>query len=117
VRPATTLVVIAATITGANFFTERYLLTGRGGPAGASVSPVLLMYIQGIEQGKAGYAAAIGVLLAIGVMVVSLVNRRQANPFGAMLAGAVVLTIPAVALFLVFQKRFQASNLGSGIKG
>ena len=75
VRPTTTLVVIAATITGANFFTEPYLLTGRGGPNGASVSPVLLMYIQGIEQGKAGYAAAIGVLLAIGVMVVSLVNR------------------------------------------
>jgi multiple sugar transport system permease protein len=75
VRPTTTLVVIAATITGANFFTEPYLLTGRGGPNGASVSPVLLMYTQGIEQGKAGYAAAIGVLLAIGVMVVSLLNR------------------------------------------
>ena len=75
VRPTTTLVVIAATITGANFFTEPYLLTGRGGPAGASVSPVLLIYTQGIEQGKAGYAAAIGVLLALGVMVVSLVNR------------------------------------------
>ena len=75
VRPATTLVVIAATITGANFFTEPYLLTGRGGPAGASVSPVLLIYTNGIEQGKAGYAAAIGVLLAIIVMVVSLVNR------------------------------------------
>ena len=75
VRPTTTLVVIAATITGANFFTEPYLLTGRGGPAGASVSPVLLMYIEGIEQGHAGYAAAIGVLLAIGVMVVSLINR------------------------------------------
>ena len=75
VRPTTTLVVIAATITGANFFTEPYLLTGRGGPAGASVSPVLLMYTQGIEQGHAGYAAAIGVLLAIGVIAVSLVNR------------------------------------------
>jgi multiple sugar transport system permease protein len=75
VRPTTTLVVIAATITGANFFTEPYLLTGRGGPAGASVSPVLLMYMEGIEQGHAGYAAAIGVLLAIGVMVVSLINR------------------------------------------
>jgi multiple sugar transport system permease protein len=75
VRPATTLVVIAATITGANFFTEPYLLTGRGGPNGASVSPVLLMYTEGIEQGHAGYAAAIGVLLAIGVMAVSLVNR------------------------------------------
>ena len=75
VRPTTTLVVIAATITGANFFTEPYLLTGRGGPNGASVSPVLLMYTEGIEQGHAGYAAAIGVLLAIGVMVVSLINR------------------------------------------
>ena len=74
--PTTTLVVIAATITGANFFTEPYLLTGRGGPAGASVSPVLLIYTQGIEQGKAGYAAAIGVLLAVGVMVISLVNRH-----------------------------------------
>ena len=75
VRPTTTLVVNAATITGANFFTEPYLLTGRGGPNGASVSPVLLMYTQGIEQGHAGYAAAIGVLLALGVMAVSLVNR------------------------------------------
>jgi multiple sugar transport system permease protein len=75
VRPTTTLVVIAATITGANFFTEPYLLTGRGGPNGASVSPVLLMYTQGIEQGHAGYAAAIGVLLALMVMAVSLVNR------------------------------------------
>jgi multiple sugar transport system permease protein len=65
----------AVTLPGANFFTEPYLLTGRGGPAGASVSPVLLMYTQGIEQGKAGYAAAIGVLLAIGVIAVSLVNR------------------------------------------
>jgi multiple sugar transport system permease protein len=75
VRPATTLVVIAATITGANFFTEPYLLTGRGGPNGASMSPVLLMYQEGIEQGHAGYAAAIGILLAVVVMGVSLVNR------------------------------------------
>ena len=48
---------------------------------------------------------------------ISNVAGRQANPFGAILAGAVVLVIPAVVLFLVFQKRFQASNLGSGIKG
>jgi multiple sugar transport system permease protein len=48
---------------------------------------------------------------------ISNVAARQANPFGAILAGAVVLVIPAVVLFLVFQKRFQASNLGSGIKG
>jgi multiple sugar transport system permease protein len=48
---------------------------------------------------------------------ISNVAARQANPFGAVLAGAVVLTIPAVVLFLVFQKRFQTTNLGSGIKG
>ncbi|HEV2873148.1 MAG TPA: carbohydrate ABC transporter permease [Actinomycetota bacterium] len=48
---------------------------------------------------------------------ISNVAGRQANPFGAILAGAVVLVIPAVVLFLIFQKRFQASNLGSGIKG
>jgi multiple sugar transport system permease protein len=48
---------------------------------------------------------------------ISNVAGRQANPFGAILAGAVVLTVPAVVLFLVFQKRFQTTNLGSGIKG
>jgi multiple sugar transport system permease protein len=75
VRPATTLVVILATIVGANLFTEPYLLTGGGGPNGASMSPVLLMYQSGIEQGHAGLAAAIGVVLAIGVMAISAVNR------------------------------------------
>jgi multiple sugar transport system permease protein len=75
VRPATTLVVILATIIGANLFTEPYLLTGGGGPNGASMSPVLLMYREGIEQGHAGYAAAIGVILAIAVMTISAINR------------------------------------------
>ena len=75
VRSASTLVVILATIVGANFFTEPYLLTGGGGPNNASISPVLMMYREGIEQGNAGYAAAIGVILAIGVMAISLLNR------------------------------------------
>lgn len=76
VRPATMLVVILATITGANLFTEPYLLTGGGGPDGASASPVLLMYRRGIEQGQPDVAAAIGVLLVAGVVAVSLINRR-----------------------------------------
>ncbi len=76
VRPATTLVVILATITGANLFTEPYLLTGGGGPNGASSSPVFVMYQKGIEQGTPDIAAAIGVILVIGVLVVSLINRR-----------------------------------------
>ena len=75
VRPATTLVVILATITGANLFTEPYLLTNGGGPIGASASPVLVMYQKGIEQGSPDVAAAIGVILVIGVLGISLINR------------------------------------------
>ncbi len=62
VRPATALVVILATITGANLFTEPYLLTNGGGPDGASTSPVFVMYQKGIEQGNPDTAAAIGVI-------------------------------------------------------
>jgi multiple sugar transport system permease protein len=75
VKSATTLVVILATITGANLFTEPYLLTNGGGPDGASTSPVLLIYQKGIQQQSPDVAAAIGVLLVLGVMVISLVNR------------------------------------------
>jgi multiple sugar transport system permease protein len=76
VRSATTLVVILATITGANLFTEPYLLTNGGGPDGASTSPVFVMYQQGIEQGNPDTASAIGVILVLAVLLVSLVNRR-----------------------------------------
>ncbi len=76
VRPATTLVVILATITGANLFTEPYLLTNGGGPDGASTSPVFLMYQKGIEQGAPDVAAAIGVILVVAVLAISLINRR-----------------------------------------
>jgi multiple sugar transport system permease protein len=76
VRPATTLVVILATITGANLFTEPYLLTNGGGPDGASSSPVFVMYQKGIEQGSPDVASAIGVILVIAVLLISLVNRR-----------------------------------------
>ena len=56
-------------------------------------------------------------------LAVSLANYmsamagRAANPFGAILAGAVVLAAPAVAIFVAFQKHFTSSELGSGVKG
>ena len=76
VRAATTLVVILATITGANLFTEPYLLTNGGGPDGASASPVFVMYQKGIEQGNPDTASAIGVVLVGMVLVIALVQRR-----------------------------------------
>jgi len=76
VRPATTLVIILATITGMNLFTEPYLLTNGGGPNGASVTPVFYMYQKGVEQGQAGYAAAIGMILLAITLLIALVQRR-----------------------------------------
>jgi ABC-type glycerol-3-phosphate transport system permease component len=48
---------------------------------------------------------------------ISTVSSSTANPFGAILAGAVVLAAPVVVLFIVFQRYFVASDLGSGVKG
>ena len=48
---------------------------------------------------------------------ISTVAARAANPFGSILAGALVLAVPAVVVFLVFQRQFIESNLGSGVKG
>ncbi|MGW1100005.1 carbohydrate ABC transporter permease [Streptomyces sp. NPDC002455] len=76
VRPATTLVLIYAIITGANLFSEPYLLTGGGGPDHASTSPVLLMYQKGIEQGHPDFAAALGVVLVGFVLLISLAARK-----------------------------------------
>jgi multiple sugar transport system permease protein len=75
VRGATSLVVILATITGANLFTEPYLLTNGGGPDGASTSPVFVMYQKGIEQGNPDTASAIGVVLVAAVLLIALVQR------------------------------------------
>lgn len=76
VRTATLLVLVLATVTGANLFTEPYLLTSGGGPDGATTSPVLLMYQRGLEQGHPDEAAAIGVLLIVLVTAISLGYRR-----------------------------------------
>ena len=82
VRQATALVLLLAIVTGANLFTEPYLLTGGGGPDGASTTPVLLMYQQGIQQGHPSTASAIGVVLVILVLLVALVNRRLTERSG-----------------------------------
>ena len=48
---------------------------------------------------------------------ISNIAGRAANPYGAILAGAVVLAAPAVALFVAFQRKFTDLNIGSGVKG
>jgi multiple sugar transport system permease protein len=48
---------------------------------------------------------------------ISNVAASTSNPFGAMMAGAVVLAAPSVALFIVFQRYFTSNDLGSSVKG
>jgi multiple sugar transport system permease protein len=48
---------------------------------------------------------------------ISTVQASTTNPFGAILSGAVVLALPAVGLFLLFQRHFVSTDIGSGVKG
>lgn len=56
-------------------------------------------------------------------LAVSLANyiinvaSSAANPFGAILAGACVLAAPVVVLFLIGQRYFISTDLGSSVKG
>jgi ABC-type glycerol-3-phosphate transport system permease component len=56
-------------------------------------------------------------------LAVSLANYitnvagSAANPFGAIMAGAVVLAVPVIVIFLIFQRYFVSTDLGSGVKG
>lgn len=45
------------------------------------------------------------------------VAGRATNPDGSNMAGGVLLAIPPVVLFLIFQKHFTSTNIGSGVKG
>ena len=76
VLPATGLVATLAIITGAKLFTEPYLLTGGGGPNGASTTPVLLIYQEGIQQNHPDTASAIGIVLVVGVLALTWIARR-----------------------------------------
>jgi ABC-type glycerol-3-phosphate transport system permease component len=48
---------------------------------------------------------------------ISNVAASASNPFGATLAGAVVLAGPVVFLFIFFQRYFISNDIGSGVKG
>src|SRR5690606_12843565 len=56
----------------------------------------------------------------LAVAIVSFTENAagaQANPFGSILAGSTVLAVPAVVLFIIFQRHFTATNLSAGVKG
>jgi multiple sugar transport system permease protein len=73
--PQTILVVTLSTINGFQLFIEPYVMTG-GGPLRRTYSVVLYLYNNAFSYQKMGYAATIGVALALIIGAVVFVQRR-----------------------------------------
>ena len=73
--PQTILVVTLSTINGFQLFIEPYVMTG-GGPLRRTYSVVLYLYNNAFSYQKMGYAATIGVALALIIGAVVFAQRR-----------------------------------------
>jgi multiple sugar transport system permease protein len=73
--PQHILVVTLSTINGFQLFIEPYVMTG-GGPLRRTYSVVLYLYNNAFAYQKMGYAATIGVALALIIGAVILIQRR-----------------------------------------
>ena len=81
--PQTVLVVTLSTINGFQLFIEPYVMTG-GGPLRRTFSVVLYMYTNAFSYQKMGYAATIGVALAVIIGAVVAIQRRLIGQAEAM---------------------------------
>ena len=73
--PQTILVLTLSTINGFQLFIEPYVMTG-GGPLRRTFSVVLYMYTNAFSYQKMGYAATIGVALAIIIGTIVAIQRK-----------------------------------------
>lgn len=73
--PQTILVLTLSTINGFQLFIEPYVMTG-GGPLRRTYSIVLYLYTNAFSYQKMGYAATIGVALALMIGAVVAIQRR-----------------------------------------
>jgi len=73
--PQTILVITLSTINGFQLFIEPYVMTG-GGPLRRTYSIVLYLYTNAFSYQKMGYAATIGVALAMIIGAVVLIQRK-----------------------------------------
>jgi multiple sugar transport system permease protein len=73
--PQTILILTLSTINGFQLFIEPYVMTG-GGPLRRTYSVVLYLYTNAFAYQKMGYAATIGVALALIIGAVVAIQRR-----------------------------------------
>ncbi len=74
-KPQTLVVVTLSTINGFQLFIEPYIMTG-GGPLRRTLSIVLYMYKNAFSYQKMGYAASLGLALALIIAGVLVIQRR-----------------------------------------
>ena len=77
IKPVAVFVVVLSTIGSFQLFELPYLMLGNtSGPEGSGLTIVMYLYQTGFETGDLGYASAIGWTLALGVLVISLVQMK-----------------------------------------
>jgi len=68
-------VIVLSTIGGFSLFIEPYVLTG-GGPMQSTLSAMLYIYNQAFYFGHMGYAATLGIMFALVILAVVVVQRK-----------------------------------------
>ena len=82
-NPTFVVVIVLSTIGGFSLFIEPYVLTG-GGPMQSTLSGMLYIYNQAFYFGHMGYAATLGFVYALVILLVVVIQRRvvetEVNP-------------------------------------
>jgi ABC-type sugar transport system permease subunit len=77
IRPVAIFVLIASTIGSFQLFELPYImLNNTPGPNNAGLTIVMYLYNSGFVTGDLGYASAVGWTLALGILVISLIQAR-----------------------------------------
>ncbi len=74
-QPTMIVIVVLSTIGGFSLFIEPYVLTG-GGPMQSTLSGMLYIYNQGFYFNHMGYAATLGFVYALIILLIVVVQRR-----------------------------------------
>jgi fructooligosaccharide transport system permease protein len=77
-RPVIYFVASIATINAMQLFTQPYIMTN-GGPLNATLPLVQLLYRYSFEQLQFGYGSAIGTILLVILVVLSLLNKKMSD--------------------------------------
>lgn len=82
IKPVAIFVLVTATIGSFQLFELPWIMLGNGaGPKNAGLTVVMYLYQWGFIHGNLGYASAVGWTLALGVLLISLIQMRITGAF------------------------------------